>query len=160
VSRCLALTRVLALVGGLALLAAFFMPWFASQGLLLSGQFLDSFLSSANPAEVQRFLPSSSPSEVILLRALVDLFAVCGVIAAAASVTGGLAPRTRPITNLLLGLSGLVPLIAWAIGIGRLPPGSTPEIGLWLIVAGALAILIGLALELRPSRPRLESSQS
>jgi hypothetical protein len=145
-------------VGGLALVAAFFMPWFASQGLLLSGQFLHNFLSSANPAELRRFLPSSTPSEVILLRALVDLFAVCGAVAAAASVSGGLAPRTRPIANLLLGLSGLVPLIAWAIGISQLPPGSSPEIGLWLIVSGALAILIGLAFELKPSRPVVESS--
>ena len=33
-----------------AMVAAFFMPWFASQGLLLSGQFLHTFLSSASPA--------------------------------------------------------------------------------------------------------------
>jgi hypothetical protein len=89
----------------------------------------------------------------MLLRALVDLFAVCGSIGAAASVVGRLAPRTRPLTNPLLGLSGLVALIAWAVGISRLPPGSSPEIGLWLIVAGALAMLLGLACELRPSRP-------
>src|SRR5216683_2805701 len=141
-SRCLSLGRVLALVGGLGLLAAFFMPWFASQGLLLSGQFLHTFLSGASPTELRRFLPNSSASEVGLLRVLVDLFAACGAVAAAASLVGGLAVRLRPVANTLLALTGVVPFAAWAIGVTRLPPGSSPEIGLWLMPVCSLAIVI------------------
>ncbi|HEX9438576.1 MAG TPA: hypothetical protein VF909_02795, partial [Roseiflexaceae bacterium] len=70
----LSLVRVLALVGGLSIVASFFMPWFGSQGLLLSGQFLHSFLGSASANDLRRFLPSSSPTEVQMLRLLVDLF--------------------------------------------------------------------------------------
>jgi hypothetical protein len=149
VSHCLSLARVLALVGGLGLVAAFFMPWFASQGLLLSGQFLHNFLATAAPANLRQFLPNSSPSEVRALQVLVDLFAVCGGIGALSSLVGGLNPRTVPVANTLLGLAGGVALLAWALGITRLPPGATPEIGLWLIPASSLAIVLGLAFELR-----------
>jgi hypothetical protein len=41
-----------------------------------------------------------------------------------------------------------VSLLAWAIGLTRLPPGSTFEIGLWLMGLGSVAVLLGLALEL------------
>lgn len=151
-SNCLSLPRVFALVGGLALVGAFFMPWFASQGLLLSGQFLHTFLGGARPAELRQFLPPESVSEVALLRALVDLFAVCGAVGAAASLIGGIARPVRPVANVVQALSGLVPLGAWAVGIGRLPAGSSPEIGLWLIAGGSIAILIGLVLDLALSR--------
>jgi hypothetical protein len=143
---------VLALVGGLALVGAFFMPWFGSQGLLLSGQFLHNFLNNASQADLRRFLPNSSPTEVQFLRVLVDLFPVCGAIAAGAVLVGGLASVGVGAANVVLGLSGLVPLVAWAIGIGRLPPGANPEIGMWLIGAGAVAVLVGLALELAFAR--------
>src|SRR5947209_6352979 len=114
---CLSLPRVLALVGGLGLIAAFFMPWFSAQNLLLSGQFLHQFL--ANPGDLRRFLPGSSGSaaEAQMLRALVDLFPVCGVVATLAALLGGLVRRARLASNILLGLSGLIPLVAWAIGI-------------------------------------------
>jgi hypothetical protein len=148
VGPSLSLARVLALVGGLGVLAAFFMPWFSSQGLLLSGQFLHNFLGSASPADLSRFLPNSSPAEVQFLRVLVDLFPVCGFIAASAALLGGLSSSARPIANIVVGLSGLIPLAAWAVGIGRLPPGSSPETGLWLIGCGSIAVLLGLALEL------------
>ncbi|HEV7661940.1 MAG TPA: hypothetical protein VGQ62_00295, partial [Chloroflexota bacterium] len=146
-SACLSLPRVLALVGGLGLAAAFAMPWFSTQGLLLSGQFLHAFLSS--PTDLRRFLPGSSgsPAEAQLLRALVDLFPVCGLIAAVAALVGGLISNGKRVTNVVLGLSGGVPFVAWAAGIGQLPPGASPEVGLWLIPGGALAILLGLALE-------------
>jgi hypothetical protein len=149
------LSRVLALVGGLALVAAFFMPWFGSQGLLLSGQFLHTFLTNASLADLRRFLPTSSPTEVQLLRVLVDVFPVCGAIAAAAALIGSLYPPLLVVANVVLGLSGLVPLLAWAGGVTRLPQGSSPEIGLWLIALGAVAILVGLGLELvfRPRPP-------
>lgn len=142
---CLSLARVLALLGGTSLAAAFFMPWFSSQGLLLSGQFLHIFLG--NPGDLRRFVPGTTgaPGEAQALRALVDLFLVCGLLAMLTTLIGGLAPRGRWPANILLGLTGLVPLLAWAIGIGRLPAGANPEIGLWLIAVGSLAVLVGLA---------------
>jgi hypothetical protein len=146
---CLSLARVLALVGGVLLTTAFFMPWFSSQGLLLSGQFLHQFLS--NPGDLRRFLPgtSGSASEAQLLRALVDLFPACGAIAFLAALTGGLWRSWRRTTNVVLALAGAVPLVGWAIGITRLPPGASPEVGLWVIASASVAILIGLALDLR-----------
>jgi hypothetical protein len=149
VARSLSLARVLALVGGLGLVAAFYMPWFSSQGLLLSGQFLHTFLSTASPADLGRFLPSSSPTEVQLLRTLVDVFPVCGALAAVAVLAGGLVRRARPVANSIQALAGVIPLLGWAGGVTRLPPGANPEVGLALIAAGALAILLGLVLDLR-----------
>jgi hypothetical protein len=143
----LSLPRVLALVGGVSLLMAFWMPWFSSQGLLLSGQFLHSFLSSANPNELRQFLPTSGPGEVQLLRGLVDVFPACGVMAAGAALLGGVFATGRRVGNSVLGAAGVVPLAGWAVGITRLPPGSNPEIGLWLIAVASLAILLGLALD-------------
>src|SRR5713101_4437840 len=107
---CLSLPRVLALVGGALLVAAFFMPWFSSQGLLLSGQFLHQFLS--NPGDLRRFLPGSSgsPAEAQLLRALVDLFPACGAVAFLAAITGGLWRSWRLATNIVLALVGAIPL--------------------------------------------------
>jgi hypothetical protein len=149
VDRRLTLARVLALVGGLGLVAAFFMPWFSSQGLLLSGQFLHNFLSSSSQTDLRRFLPNSSPTEVQLLRILVDAFPACGAIAAGAALVGGLthtAPRT--VSNLIVGLSGLVALAGWAVGVSRLPTGAAAETGLYLMAASAAAILLGLAFDL------------
>jgi hypothetical protein len=146
VDRSLSLPRILSLVGGLTLVAAFFMPWFGSQGLLLSGQFLHSFLAGANPTDLRRFLPTSSPTEVQLLRLLVDVFPVCGAFAAVAAMIGGLVRAARPLSNVVLALSGLIVLIAWAVGLTRLPPGASFEVGLWLIGVGSLAVLLGLGL--------------
>jgi hypothetical protein len=148
----LSLPRVLALVGGLALVAAFWMPWFGSQGLLLSGQFLNRFLATASQADLQRFIPNSSPTEVQLLRGLVVLFPFCGVVAAVAALVGGLIARGAGALNVVLGLAGLVPLVAWAVGVGRLPAGSSPDIGLTVIAAGSAAVLAGLVLELTLGR--------
>ena len=144
---CLSLPRVLALLGGALLVSAFFMPWFSSQGLLLSGQFLHLFLS--NPGDLRRYLPGSSgsPAEAQLLRALVDLFPACGGVAFLAALAGAFVWRRA--MNILLGLAGAMPLIGWAVGISRLPPGANPEIGLWVIAGSSLAVLAGLALDLR-----------
>src|SRR5579859_55179 len=143
---CLSLPRVLALAGGLGLVGAFFMPWFSTQNLLLSGQFLHEFL--ANPGDLSRFLAGSSgsPAEAPLLRALVDLFPVCGAVAVGATLVGGLVHGWRRPANVVLGVSGLLPLVGWAAGISRLPVGSSPQIGLWLIFGGSLAMLIGLTI--------------
>jgi hypothetical protein len=154
VDRSLRLGRVLALVGGLALVAAFFMPWFSSQGLLLSGQFLHTFLASASPTDLRRFLPTSSPSEVQALRLLVDLFPACGAVIAVAALIGGLALATRTLADVVLAVASAVPLVAWAIGITRLPPGANFEIGLWLILAGAVAALLGVTLDRLAPAPR------
>jgi hypothetical protein len=151
-SSSLSLPRVLALVGGIGVLTAFFMPWFSSQQLLLSGQFLHIFLS--NPGDLRRFLPGSSgsPAEAQLLRTLVDLFPVCGALAIVAALAGGLWRAARRPANVVLGASGVVPLVAWALGVTRLPSGANAEIGLWLIVGGALAILVGLVLDVLVNR--------
>ena len=144
---CLSLPRVLALLGGALLVSAFFMPWFSSQGLLLSGQFLHLFLS--NPGDLRRYLrgSSGSPGEAQLLRALVDLFPACGAIAFVAALAGAFVRRLA--MNILLGLAGAIPLIGWAIGITRLPPGANPEIGLWVIASASAGVLVGLAFDLR-----------
>ena len=150
---CLRLSRVVAVVGGLGLVAAFFMPWFASQGLLLSGQFLHTFLSSATPAEIQRFVPGSSPAEVQALRVLVDLFPVCGGLAAVLALVGAVVSgRMRGILDGLVALLGVLALVAWAGGVTRLPPGARWEVGLWLIATAAGAVLLGATLELLGGR--------
>jgi hypothetical protein len=148
VGPSLSLVRVMALVGGLGVVAAFFMPWVGSQGLLLSGQFLHNFLGGASGAELRRFLPNSSPSEIQLLRLLVDLFPACGALAAASVLIGGLSSTARGVLNAVWVVSGVIPLAAWVVGVGRLPPGSSFEVGLWLIALGSLAVLVGAGLEL------------
>jgi hypothetical protein len=149
----LPLSRVLALVGGLGLVAAFFMPWFASQGLLLSGQFLHTFLATSSPADVQRFVPGSTPAEVQLLRVLVDLFPVCGALATVLCLAGlAQIGAARVAVDAVLALAGLVALVAWAGGVTRLPVGARWEIGLWLIAAASAAVLVGALLELIAAR--------
>jgi hypothetical protein len=81
------------------------------------------------------------------LRALVDLFPACGAIAFLAALVGGFGWRLA--MNIILGLAGAIPLIGWAVGISRLPSGANPEVGLWVIAGSSLAVLVGLALDLR-----------
>ena len=154
----LPLTRVLALVGGLALVAAFFMPWFATQGLLLSGQFLNDFLSSATPNDLQRFMPGTSPAEARLLHALVVFFPACGAAATVLCLLASFNPpaRMRLGLSILLLLCGLAPLAAWLAGITRLPAGASFQVGLWLIASAAAAIILGATLELLASRGLVE----
>jgi hypothetical protein len=145
---------VLALVGGLALIAAFFMPWFASQGLLLSGQFLNDFLGSATVSDLQRFMPGTSTSQAQLLHGLVLLFPACGALAAGTCLLLSLTScRIGMPLAVLLFATGFVPLAAWLIGITRLPAGATLQIGLWLIAGAAVAVVIGAVLEIAARRP-------
>lgn len=136
---------VLALVGGLALVVAFWMPWFGTQvsgqGILLSGDVLGRVLSGTD--DLRRFMPGSSgsPWEARGLRALVYFFPVCGALAAILALLTGWV-RGRWLTLLLVAV-GVVPLVALLIGMTRLPPGSSREIGLWLIGAGSVAIALG-----------------
>lgn len=146
----LPLSRIVALVGGLALIAAFFMPWFASQNLLLSGQFLHTFLTTSSSTDIQRFVPGTTPTEQQLLRILVDLFPVSGALATVLSLAR--VRRVRPMVDSVLALTGLVALAAWALGVTRLPQGARWEIGLWLIAVASLAVLVGAALELAAAR--------
>ena len=155
---CLPLTRVIALIGAVELISAFLMPWFVSQGLLLSGQFLNDFLSSASPADLQRLVPGTSPTQAQLPRLLVNLFPACGLLGAVLSILLAVVPHVA--LKLLLALSGIVPLVAWAIGVTSLPPGSTPQIGLWLIASGSLAVLLGALLEFAATRPRIEAADT
>ena len=149
------LGRTIALIGGLALVAAYAMPWFGismqGQGVTLSGQFLGRFLSSTN--DLRRFMPGATggPQEVQMLRALVYLFPACGALAALlAAATAPL--RRRGIANALIVVLGLVPLIALVGGLSQLPPGSVIETGLYTIGAGAIAILVGAVLDVALAR--------
>ena len=144
--RCVPLGRGLALLGGLAILAAFLMPWLgvsSPQGsVVLTGEFLGRFLGSTN--DLRRFLPGASgePGEVQALRALVYLFPACGALAALLAIAGVLRPALGRPLDVALGLSGLVPLVALALGVTRLP-AATPEAGLRLIGLGAVVVLVG-----------------
>jgi hypothetical protein len=140
---CIPLGTVFSLLGGLALVTAFFMPWFATQGLLLSGAFLARFLGSAD--DVRRFMPgiAGGQAEILLLRALVYLFPASGGVAAVLVILGTVWRGWQARLGIILIVSGLVPLIALVVGMTRLPPGASPEIGLWQLGIGSVAILIG-----------------
>ena len=70
---------------------------------------------------------------------------------AASSANGQTEQTELPRPRRALG-PAVVPLAAWAIGITRLPPGSTPQIRLWLIACGALAVVVGAAFEFGRAR--------
>jgi hypothetical protein len=153
--QCLPTGLVVALIGALALAAAYFMPWFGvrvgNQGVVLSGEFLGRFL--AGNADLRQFLPGvTDPTEGQRLRLLVYFFPAAGALAAVLALLGmGRASLGRWL-DLLLALCGLLPLIALLASLSRLPPGASPEKGLWLMGLGAIAILLGAGLDLR--RPR------
>jgi len=137
---------VLALVGGLALVAAFWMPWMGiqagGQGVLLSGNVLGGIL--ARTTDLRQFIPGSSGNsmEAQALRALIYLFPTCGILAAALALLEGWLGRRRPLTALLVVI-GVVPLIGVLGGLSFLPPNSSREVGLWLIGVGSAAIVLG-----------------
>src|SRR5688572_6005392 len=97
---------VLALVGGLALVAAFWMPWMGiqvgAQGALLSGNVLGRLLSGTT--DLRQFIPGSSgnPLEAQALRALIYLFPVCGALAVALALLEGWLGGRRLLTVLLV----------------------------------------------------------
>jgi len=139
--------RVVSLVGAVVLVAAYAMPWFAvdvggGNSITLSGQFLGRFLAGTN--DLRRFMPGAAggPQEVAQLRALVLLFPSAGGLAGLAAVATAWWRRRRPADALIV-LLGAVPLAALAIGLGQLPAGSRPEIGLWAIGGGALLVVLG-----------------
>lgn len=146
----LPLGRVISLIGGLAVVAAYFMPWFGTQGLILTGDFLARFLGGTG--DLRRFLPGASggSGEVLALRGLVYLFPTCGLLAALLTVGASAWAGTGRVIAFGLAASGLLPLLALGIGVTRLPAGSSLEVGLGLIGVGSLAVLLGLGLEGRP----------
>jgi hypothetical protein len=137
---------VLSLIGGLALVAAFWMPWlgiqFGAQGALLSGEVLGRLLGGTS--DLRQFVPGSSgdPMEARALRALVFLFPTCGGLAALLALLEGWLGRRRWLAVLIV-VAGLVPLIGLLVGLTRLPPTSSREVGLWLIGAGSAAVVLG-----------------
>ena len=138
--------NVLALVGGLALVAAFWMPWIGiqmgSQGALLAGNFLARLLSGNT--DLRQFIPGSSgnPLEAQALRALIYLFPTCGVLAAVLALLDGWLGGRRWLA-VLLAVAGLVPLVGLLGGLAFLPPNSSREVGLWLIGVGSGAVVLG-----------------
>src|SRR5437867_1279832 len=100
------------------------MPWFGTQGLILTGQFLHVLLGSTQ--NLRQFLPNSSPSEIQLLRGLVDFFPIAGGLAALLALAS-LAPRLRRWCNVVLGVGGVAILVGLVGGTQRLPAGSSFE---------------------------------
>jgi len=141
------LARAVSLIGGLGLIAAYFMPWFGSQGIILTGAFLDRLLGSTT--DLRRLLPGATggPLEILLLRALVNFFPIAGALAALLSGVVTVWPAQRLVGNIAIAGCALLALVALAGGVSRLPPGATWEVGLWLIGAGALALLAGVGLD-------------
>ena len=151
----LPLGTVLALVGGLALVAAFWMPWMGiqvgAQGALLSGNVLGRLL--AGTSDLRQFIPGSSgnPLEAQALRALIYLFPVCGALAAALALLEGWLGGRRLLAVLLV-VVGLVPLAGLLGGLAFLPPSSSREVGLWLIGVGGAAVVLGPVLNVLLAR--------
>jgi hypothetical protein len=137
---------VLTLVGGLTLVAAFWMPWLGiqvgAQGALLSGDVLGRLLSGTS--DLRQFIPGSSgnPLEAQALRALIFLFPTAGGLAALLAILEGWLGRRRPLTILIV-IVGLVPLIGLLVGLTRLPPNASRELGLWLNGVGSAAVVFG-----------------
>ena len=137
---------VLSLIGGLALIAAFWMPWLGiqvgNQGALLSGDVLGRILGGTS--DLRQFMPGSSgdPMEAQALRALVFLFPSAGALAVLLALVEGWLGRGRVVAILLI-VVGLVPLIGLLIGLTRLPPNASREIGLWLNGVGSVAVVLG-----------------
>lgn len=137
---------VLSLVGGLALLSAFTMPWLGvqvgAQGALLAGDTLGRLIGSTT--DLRQFIPGSSgnPLEAQALRALIYLFPVSGAVAALLALLEGWLGRQRWLAVLLV-LAGLIPLIGVLGGLTFLPPNASRQHGLWVIGAGSVAVLLG-----------------
>jgi len=123
------------------------MPWFGTQGIVLTGEFLGRFLGANS--DLSRFMPgpSADPREAQLLRALVYLFPASGLLSTALSILGAFWLARSRLLNLAIGLLGLIPLVALIAGTSRLPPGSSQEVGLRVIAAGSVAVLLGAVLD-------------
>lgn len=141
------LARVLALIGGLALAGAYFMPWFGVQNVLLTGAVLGQILSGTT--DLRRLMPGAAggEAEVLALRALVAFFPACGVAGVVLAMASAARPARRGALDLALDSAlvaiGLIALTALVVGVTRLPPGSTLDAGVWAMAVGAIGLVAG-----------------
>jgi hypothetical protein len=154
--RCFSLGRVLALVGGLGLLAAYWMPWIGNQQGAMAGSNLATVL--ARTTDLSRLVPgfNISPEETQLLKLVIGAVPTVGALVALLAASG-LQVRFGLVVNTLLGLAGVVMLLALMFGSQRLPPGALPQIGLNVIGWASVATVLGAILDvfLRPKNPAL-----
>ncbi|MFN8526923.1 MAG: hypothetical protein U0821_27780 [Chloroflexota bacterium] len=142
--------RVLSLFGGLLLVAAYVMPWFSADRVILTGSFLSQFL--LNTTDLRRFLPGSTGGtfEVQLIRLLVYAFPGLGLAAAATAIYGWMRPANRRATNIALGAIGAAGVVVWIVALIILSvklPTASREIGLNLNALAAILIVAGVALD-------------
>lgn len=139
--------RVVTLVAGIVLVAAYYMPWFGAQGIQLTGTFLSNFLNTT--ADLRRFVPGSTGGtlEVQFLRLLVYLFPMGGAVAAALAVFGTAKPEFRRYVNLALFILGPLLIIALVAGNFRLPAGAQREVGMNIMAVAALGVVVGAILD-------------
>lgn len=138
--RCVPMNRAIGLLGSLAIIAGYFMPWFGTQGVIFTGNLLTRFLGGTT--DLRQVLPGIGPSEVQLLRALVLFFPVAGAVGLALLVATFGWPRLRRVLDPLASLVAALTLAALAGGLRQLPRGSSLEVGVWVIGAGAFMLLL------------------
>lgn len=114
------ISQLIAGGGGMLLIAALFLPWVDAEGASQSGW---EFLTVTDV-----------------------FFLIAGVVAVAALVTGGRLGLFRPDVSVngaadMLGVVATV-LLVWLL-VFDLPSGASAEIGLYLALAGAVAIMAG-----------------
>ncbi|MCC7104183.1 MAG: hypothetical protein IT307_03495 [Chloroflexi bacterium] len=151
--RCFSLGRVLVLVGGLGLLAAYWMPWIGNQQGAMAGSNLATVL--ARTTDLSRLVPgfNISPQETQLLKLVISAVPTVGALVAVLAASG-LQVRFSLVANTILGLAGVAMLLALTFGSQRLPPGALPQIGLNVIGGASALILLGAILDvlLRPTK--------
>lgn len=137
----LPIARAIGLLGSLAIIAGYFMPWFGTQGVIFTGNLLTRFLGGS--PDLRQVLPGIGPSEVQLLRALVVFFPLAGAAGLGLLVTTLVWPRLRRVLDPLASVLAVLTLAALAGGLSQLPRGASLEVGVWLIGAGASMLLLG-----------------
>jgi hypothetical protein len=132
-------------LGGVALLASVFAPWY---GLGLCAT-LDSNLGSAEPC------PTASGWEALAVTdVLLALVAAAGVLLAVVTATQR-APAVPIALGAVVVLIGLVGVLLVLLRVAAVPDEfAGREWGLWLALAGALGILAGALVSIRDARPR------
>jgi hypothetical protein len=136
---CVPLGGVLTVMGGLGAIAAYFMPWFGSQGALFTGALLYGFLGNA--ALLRQFMPGLGAAQAQQLRALVLLFPIAGGLISLLTLVA--LARPGRVVEALIALVAVVMLVALLGGTSQLPPGASYEIGLDVIGVASLVALFG-----------------
>jgi hypothetical protein len=124
------------------------MPWFNTQGLLLTGYLVTRFLSSTT--DLRRYMPEATGGqfEVQVLLVIAALFPASGALAVCAALLGAAREGSRVATAFMLLAAGSSSLAAFGLGVSRLPAGTSAEIGMWVVGAASSAILVGAVSEL------------